>query len=270
VFILPDDTTAAEVIRVADFGDVTTETLTVGASWIRTGEATTVPSIAVIYGSFGRTDLLLADMGIPYTSYLKSAVAANPSVLDSYGLIVDDCPGWQGYPPADVLAKLQDLANAGARLIFTDIGFLDMDVAFPGKATVVPNWDGNWSFEFHQNGDSFTQYGGNTPVTMFTDGGGSIATAVADGVSIAVDCAAYGRVNPWYAIAAFYFTQGAGLVEGVAFHAGDQISLGFAAEYAASVLSGNLFFAELETRKRPIWQPSALGHMQIHKERLGV
>jgi len=48
--------------------------------------------ILVIFGVFGRTDLTLTRMGISYTLVQPSDVEQNPSILNQYTLIVDDCP----------------------------------------------------------------------------------------------------------------------------------------------------------------------------------
>ncbi len=224
--------------------------------------------ILVIRGVFGRTDISLDRMGISYTIVDPSAVEANPSLINQYSLIVDDCPGWYGNPSSyapDRNARIQAVYNTlaayvqrGNEIIYTDIALLDMIAAFPGYVQIADGGEGSWKSTVYNppSGSSFSpefpsQYynPGSNPnsVTIYTEGGGQVVSAVrpahVSDVRILIDSNNFG-VPFRYAILGFYFQVGNGIVEGLAFHPYQQTYPEFADQngyYAVYQLFGNKF-----------------------------
>ena len=224
--------------------------------------------ILVIRGVFGRTDITLDRMGISYTIVDPSAVEANPSLINRYTLIIDDCPGWYGNPSSyapDRRASIQAVYNAitayvqrGNEIIFTDIALLDMNAAFPGYIQVADGADGSWQSTVYNPaiGSNFpaefpSQYYNPGPnantVKIYTEGGGEVVSSIqpahASDVRILMDSNNFG-IPSRYAILGFYFPVGNGIVEGLAFHPYQQTYPIYADEngyYAVYQLFGNKF-----------------------------
>ncbi|MGA3296745.1 MAG: hypothetical protein ABSD41_04765 [Candidatus Bathyarchaeia archaeon] len=222
--------------------------------------------ILVIFGVFGRTDLTLTRMGISYTLVQPSDVEQNPSILNQYTLIVDDCPGWFGNPSSYTPARsasiqavyntIQSRVQAGNEVIYTDIALQDLNSTFPGYINLAPGGAGSWVSTIHNppvgfSGEFPSQYYNPGPdattIKVFTEGGGyvvsSIQPAHASDVRILTDTDKFGvPFRP--AILAFYFPYGNGIVEGLAFHPYEQLFPTYADEngyYATYEMYGNKF-----------------------------
>ncbi|HKM49943.1 MAG TPA: hypothetical protein VJZ75_02065 [Candidatus Bathyarchaeia archaeon] len=222
--------------------------------------------ILVIFGVFGRTDLTLTRMGISYTLVQPSDVEQNPSILNQYTLIVDDCPGWFGNPSSYAPARsasiqavyntIQSRVQAGNEVIYTDIALQDLNSTFPGYINLAPGGAGSWVSTVHNPPDGFSgefpsQYYNPGPdantIKVFTEGGGYVVSSIQPGhasdVRILTDTDKFGvPFRP--AILAFYFPYGNGIVEGLAFHPYEQLFPTYADEngyYATYEMYGNKF-----------------------------
>jgi len=222
--------------------------------------------ILVIYGVFGRTDLTLSRMGISYTLVQASDVEQDPSILNQYTLIVDDCPGWFGNSPSynpdrrtsiqNVYNTIQSRVQSGNEVIFTDIAILDLNATFPGYITPAQGGAGSWVSTIHNPPVGFSaefpsQYYNPPPnptsITLFTEGGGWVASGVQPAhqsdVRILIDSNQFG-VPYRYAILGFYFPFGNGIVEDLAFHPYEQLYPNYADQngyYATYEIYGNKF-----------------------------
>ncbi|UCF07268.1 MAG: lamin tail domain-containing protein [Thermoplasmata archaeon] len=198
-------------------------------------------NILIIYGQWGHTQDLLSDMEIPYTMVDQTDVVNDPDMLFDYNLIVDDCPGWQGSVPSEVADNLQQIANSGGEIIFTDIALSDMDAVFPGHIPVTSNTDGTWECSVYNLPEFPGQYYGPETLDIYTMSGGRIMDTPTDqNVRIMVDSNNY---NGQYRVLAAYFYLGTsidkmGVVEGFGYHPGDQPP---EARILASVFFGNKF-----------------------------
>ena len=228
VLVMPEDS-AAIASAQAVFPSVTVDTLNESFTSNRVFRVEEPTNILIIYGEWAHTQDVLDDMGIPYTMVNRSDVEANPSMLLNYDLVVVDCPGWAGFPPAEVQDKIRELVNRGGEVIFTDIALLDLAVTFPGYTTVVPNVDGVWNCTTHNppvgltEGEFPSQYDGPANVMIYTMGGGYVFSAVSPGVRVVLDCQNYAGD---YRILAAYFNYGRGIVEGFAYHPHEQVEVG--------------------------------------------
>ncbi|MCG2770076.1 MAG: hypothetical protein L6435_17145, partial [Anaerolineae bacterium] len=101
IFILAEDGSILQSALV-QFPSVTVEQLTQGITSDRIYQVRRGTNILLIQGLFGRTELVLDDMGIPYTVAQRSEVAASPEIMNHFDLIIDDCPGWRGDVPSHV------------------------------------------------------------------------------------------------------------------------------------------------------------------------
>lgn len=223
--------------------------------------------ILVIKGIWGRTDFTLNQMAINYTMVSPDQVLSNPSIIKQYSLIVVDCPGWFGNPTsytADKRAKIQSVydvlrthAQAGNEIIFTDIAIKDLDATFPGYVVPLgPNTPGSWDSTVNNPpgpGSTFpaefpSQYYNAGPdpnkIKLYTEGSGyavaSIQPAHASDVRILADSNKFG-LPARYAILAFYFQFGSGIVEGLGFHPQQQLPVGSKGYYAVIQMYGNKF-----------------------------
>jgi hypothetical protein len=225
------------------------------------------PSILVIEGILGRSDILLDQMKMNYTVVSPDYVLAEPSIINQYSLIVLDSPGWYGNtsaftPGKQVLVQaayntLRTQTQAGAEVIFTDIALKDLNQTFPGYVQLLgPNGPGAWASEIHNppapagtfHAEYPSQYYNAGPdpnaITLVTAGGGfavaSVNPAHTSDVRILMDSTKFG-VPFRYAILGFYFQFGNGIVEGLGFHPQDQLPVGSLGFYAVEQVYGNRF-----------------------------
>jgi hypothetical protein len=222
--------------------------------------------ILVIQGIWGRTDYTLSRMGINYTLVSASTVENNPSLIDQYSLIVVDCPGWYGDPTtftADRRARIQAVYNtisthvkAGNEVIYTDIAIRDLNATFPGYVNTDIGAAGTWTATVYNPPKPAGQFPPEYPsqyynsganpntINIVTAGGGTVVSSVdpahASDVRILIDTNKFG-VPYRYAILAFYFQFGDGIVEGLAFHPQEQLPVGSNGFYAVQEIYGNKF-----------------------------
>ena len=220
IFILAEDSGILQNAR-AQFPSVTVDQLTQGITSDRVYQVRRGTNILLIQGVFGRTELVLDDMGIPYTVAQRSEVAASPEIMDYFDLIVDDCPGWSGDVPSHVAYAMRERVAVGGEIIFTDIAIDDLNEVFPGYCMPVDNHDGTWEFTFHNVGEFLTQYSGPPSLPILTKGGGVMVSAVSEDVIVMLDAELYGSPGD-YAVAGFYFRYWDGIVEGLAIHPPEQ------------------------------------------------
>lgn len=233
--------TAVNNLLSTSFSTVTVTTLTASFTSDKIFFIRQPTKILVIRGFWGRSDLYTLDlMGINYTVVDPSVVEANPSIINQYSLIVVDDPGWYGTPnaysdPASILAiydTIRTHVEAGNEVIFTDIAIKDLNATFPGYVNLAPSDEGSWASTVYNpaGGGSFqpefpSQYynPGTDPnsVRVFTELSGWVVSSVqpahANDVRILMDSDHYG-VPYKYAILAFYFQIGNGIVEGISLH----------------------------------------------------
>ena len=205
--------------------------------------------ILLIYGQYGDSGITLTAMGLPFTQVNVTDIQTNPSMVYNYDVIIDDCPGAAGNVPSDIAQIIREFVAQGGEAIFSDIALLDLDAIFPGYVSVVDNEEGSFLFTQHNNGDFISQYSGVNPVMVYTMGGGNIVDEILNpAVRILMDSDSYGFdefkaidiQQTMYRVGAFYFAYGAGIVEGFAFHPGDQAENGFPdAQRMVSILIGN-------------------------------
>ena len=224
-------------------------------------------------GYWGKTFLTLLRMGISFDQVTTDQILANPSMINQYTLIVLDSPGWYGNPSAYVPARraqiqavyntIQARVQAGNEVMFTDAALLDLNSTFPGyiklgqsgeastpTVTVYNPPRGGFTPEFP------SQYynSGPTPnkAKILTEEGAGqwVPTAVpaahAGDVRVIMDTTNYGYPAPQipYAILAFYFPYGNGIVEGLAFQPYQQLYPNYADQngyYATYEIYGNKF-----------------------------
>ncbi len=224
-------------------------------------------------GYWGKTFLTLRRMGISYNQVTTDQILANPSLINQYSLIVLDSPGWYGNPSAyagihrsQILAvynTIQARVQSGNEVMFTDAALLDLNQTFPGyiklgyqgeastpSVTVYNPPSGGFSSEFP------SQYYNPGPnpnkATILSEAGAGpwvpmgVQSAHAADVRILMDTNHYGYPNSAtpYAILAFYFPYGNGIVEGLAFQPYEQLYPTYADQngyYATYEIYGNKF-----------------------------
>jgi hypothetical protein len=239
--------------------------------------------ILVIRGQFGHTEVTLDWMKIPYAINSTTEVAADPTMLLDYDVVVDDCPGWaqtRGGLPWNVWTNMSKLVRNGGELIFTDIALWDFELVFPGYVNVVASaCANNWtdSASIHNTPLNFSaeypsQYSTtfSSTIKIHTMGGNSVVDHVwkpAD-VRVIMDTSVFNytyngeyHLNSTYAILGFYFPYGNGLVEGFAYHPQEQtVSLtGDPNSYlCSSILYGNKFVAKIPPPA--VYSSDALGN----------
>jgi hypothetical protein len=212
-------------------------------------------------------------MGISYTQISTDQALANPSIVNQYTLIVLDSPGWYGNPSAysplhrsqitAVYNAIQARVAAGNEVMYTDAAIFDLNSTFPGYLRLGnPGETGAWVSTMHNpaaGASGFTsefpsQYYNPGPnpnqVTIFTEEG--VGNWVPNGVQpghtgdvrILMDTTDYGIPKAPYAILAFYFPYGNGIVEGLALQPYEQLYPTYAdynGYYAVYQIYGNKF-----------------------------
>jgi hypothetical protein len=223
--------------------------------------------ILVIKGIWGRTDFTLNQMAINYTMVSPDQVLSNPSIIKQYSLIVVDCPGWFGNPTSYPVNKrtqvqavydvLRAQAQAGNEIIYTDIALKDLDQTFPGYVQLLgPNVPGSWDSTFYNPPGSAGTFPSEFPsqyynagpnpnsIKIATEGSGYVVSAVqpahASDVRILIDSNKFSLPSR-YAILAFYFQFGSGIVEGLGFHPQQQLPVGSKGYYAVLQAYGDKF-----------------------------
>ena len=238
------------------FPDVSVERLSMPFSTTRAFRINHPTKILRVVGTFGHTDETLSRMGIPFDELTKSDLAINPKVVWDYTLIVIDCPGWGGYIPDQVASELRARAKKGGEIIFTDIALEDLDRVFPNYVKVGRNYAGVWPARIHNppapNFDSEYPSQGWIPppdpgeIMVYTYAHGRVVYEIAEehrgDVRILADSDSYGPAGR-YAVLAFYFEYGEGLVMGLALHPQDQSisQVGEKGYYAVHAFYGNKF-----------------------------
>jgi hypothetical protein len=233
----------------------------------------TVPTkILVVMGepAWGRTDTTLDAMKIPYNITTHAQLVANPDMMFSYTLVVVDCNGWNGNIPSQIAGDLRTEANSGHEVIFTDRALMDLNSTFPGYVTLTglqPTDRVSAAYAYNPprkydltkygaSADRFTsefpsQYYNAPPrpneINVRTDSMGIAVSSIPSGrvndVRILSDTKKFGPAGNQYAILAFYFGYGQGIVEGLAFHPQEQTisSVGANGYYAVYEFYGNKF-----------------------------
>jgi hypothetical protein len=224
-------------------------------------------------GYWGKTFLTLTRMGISYTQISTDQAMANPSIVNQFTLIVIDSPGWYGNPSAysplhrseitAVYNAIQARVAAGNEVLYTDAAILDMNSTFPGYMKLGnPGETGAWKSTMYNppnGGSAFdsefpSQYYNPGPnpnqVTIFTESGvgnwvpNGVQAAHTSDVRILMDSTGYGVPFLPYAIFAFYFPYGNGIVEGLALQPYQQLYPTYAdynGYYAVYQIYGNKF-----------------------------
>jgi len=237
---LSDTSTVAEVKSRPEFKKVTIGTLA-SPQVLNSIMRITEPSrILIVKGLWGRSDLTLDAMQIPYDITTRDDLATNPSMISSYSLIVIDSYGWAGSVPSQVADKLRSHVNAGNEVIFTDIALKDMNSAFPGyvtlwgpqlNSTIADSHMYNPPKKYGSSTDLFqaeypSQYYNPAPrpneIRLYVQSAGYVVSSVSservNDVRILVDSNSFGLARNQYAVLAFYFPYGDGIVEGFAFN----------------------------------------------------
>lgn len=198
--------------------------------------------ILVIRGTWGHTQDVLTDMGIPFTLVETLDIENDPDMIFDYDLVVDDCPGWGPFISMPIVNNFREFARRGGEIIFTDLALDDMNIAFPGYVTLTTNAEGYWPCNMYRIPEFPGQYFGPPVLDIYTKSGGRVMGNVIDPeVRIMVDSDDY---YGEYRILAAYFYYGAlgnwtgGIVEGFGYHPGDQPP---DARILASILFGNKF-----------------------------
>jgi len=238
------------------FPDVSVERLSMPFPTSRAFRINHPTKILRVVGTFGHTDETLSRMGIPFDELTKSDLAINPKVVWNYTLIVIDCPGWGGYIPDQVAGELRARAQRGGEIIFTDIALDDLGLVFPNYVKVGKNYAGVWPARIHNppapDFDSEYPSQGWIPppdpseIAVYTYAHGRVVYEIAEerrgDVRILADSNSYGPAGR-YAVLAFYFEYGEGLVMGLALHPQDQsiTQVGEKGYYAVHAFYGNKF-----------------------------
>jgi hypothetical protein len=269
--ILPSD--ASKVLAVMnrpEFKHVTVGTLTTQHVLDNIFRVRDPTKILVVKGLWGRTDLTLDSMKIPYDIATRENVTANPDMISAYSLIVVDCYGWNGNVPSQVAGILRSHIDSGNEVIFTDIALKDLDATFPGYVTLwgpqprdrVANayaYSPPRKYDPTKYGSSADRFAPEFPsqyynsprhpneMKVFTESAGYVVSSIPSGkvndVRILADSKSYGSAGNQYAILAFYFEYGNGIVEGLAFHPQQQVksTVGDNGYYAVYQFYGNKF-----------------------------
>jgi len=271
--VLPSD--AAKVAQVKnnpDFKHVTIGVLTSPQVLNDIFKVSQPTKILLVKGEppWGRTDLTLGAMKIPYNVTTHSNLAANPNIIFSYTLIVVDCEGWNGFIPSQIASNLRSHVSAGNEVIFTDRALKDLNSTFSGYVNLTgiqptARISAGYAYnpprkydpaKYGASADRFipefpSQYYNPPPrpneIKVATDSMGYAVSSIPSGrvndVRILADSKNFGTSGNQYAILAFYFEYGAGVVEGLAFHPQEQTltTVGTNGYYAVYQFYGNKF-----------------------------
>ena len=201
-------------------------------------------SVLVLKGGFdwGHTEVLLAQLGIPYDLKATADIVADPRILFDYALVIDDCNGWNGvYPGTAVVDAFRIFVSNGGHAAFTDIALRDMEVIFPGHVTLFGGARGTFNATVHTHGDAVSQYFGPDTFPVYTEIDGIVmGLPLAEGVDVLLDLPDYpsGYRQTGYRILVADFAVGNGTVEGFAYHPFEQTGAGHT---FSSALYGNTF-----------------------------
>jgi hypothetical protein len=262
----------AEVRNETAFKHVTVGELTTQQTLNNIFRVTEPTKILVVKGdpAWGRTDMTLDAMKIPYTLTTHTSLEANPSMIFNYTMIVIDCNGWNGHIPTQIADNIRSHVSAGHEVIFTDRALWDMDSTFPGYVTVTSvqptdkvsnayaynpprkydpakygasadRFDPEYPSQYYNPGSRANE------IKVFTESMGIAVSSVPSGkindVRILADTKNFGPASNQYAILAFYIEYGQGVVEGLAFHPQQQTvsAVGSSGYYAVYQFYGNKF-----------------------------
>jgi hypothetical protein len=271
--IYPGDAAkVAQVKNKPNFKHVTVGVLTTQHTLNNIFRVTEPTKILVVKGepAWGRTDITLDAMKIPYNITTHSSLAANPNMIFSYTLIVIDCEGWNGHIPSQIANNIRSHVNAGHEVIFTDRALMDLNSTFPGYVTIsgaqpTDSVSNTYAYnpprkydpaKYGASADRFapeypSQYYNNPPrpneIKVYTESRGYVVSSVPSGkvndVRILADSKTFGTARNQYAILAFYIEYGLGVVEGLAFHPQQQRKsvVGDNGYYAVYQFYGNKF-----------------------------
>ena len=131
-----DASTVMQVGNRPEFRKVTIGTLTTQQTLNSILRIIEPSKTLIVKGLWGRTDLTLDAMMIPYNITTPEDLAANPNMILNYSLVVIDSFGWNGYIPPQVANSLRNHVNTGNGVIFTDIALKDMNATFPSYVTL--------------------------------------------------------------------------------------------------------------------------------------
>ncbi|MBU7007154.1 post-COAP-1 domain-containing protein [Phosphitispora fastidiosa] len=242
---------------LASFSTVTVDTLTESFTSDQVFRVERATKIIVVHGIWGHTEEVLDWMKIPYEMVETGDIEANPAMLDSYDVLVIDCPGWYGIS-ADLETKFKAFAEQGGEIIFTDIALENLSYLFPGYVSVQGNMDGIFDFDVHNVGEFISQYYGPSTLSIYTMGGGCIVDQViSPEVRVILNTASYGDWDGntgLYRVGAFYFPYGSGIIEGFAYHPQEQTG---DAQILSASLYGNKFIHGTEKPVDPPVPPPA-------------
>lgn len=220
-------------------------------------------TIALVKGSanWGETESSLDGMGIPYELLSVSEVEADPQRLFDYGLVVDDCNGWDGTDMGEaVVRSFRAFADQGGHVVFTDRALKDLAIIFPDYIAIYRNARGTFPARIVAFGEALSQYAGPTDVSVYTEIDGIVMGApMSPEVRTLVAAPDYpaGFGSTATRVLAAYFPYGNGTVEGIAYHPVDQTGASYV---YTSILYGNVFVSAVPfLPPPPPPAPSALG-----------
>jgi hypothetical protein len=267
-----DSAKVAQVRSEPDFRHVTVGQLTTQETLNNIFRVTEPTKILVVKGEppWGKTDVTLDDMKIPYTIVTHENITANPNMIFNYTLIVIDCNGWEGHIPSPIADNIRSQVSAGHEVIFTDRALADLNATFPGYVNVsgaqpTDRVSNAYAYNPPRKYDP-TKYGASADrleteypsqyynpgpfaneIKVYTESEGYVVSSVPSGrvndVRILADSNTFGTSNNQYAIFAFYFEYGNGIVEGIAFHPQQQVQsvIGPNGYYGVYQIYGNKF-----------------------------
>jgi RNA polymerase subunit RPABC4/transcription elongation factor Spt4 len=267
-----DSAKVTQVKNNPDFKYVTVGKLTTQHTLNNIFRVSVPTKILVVKGEppWGRTDTTLDTMKIPYTLITHGNLTANPSIIFNYTMIVIDCNGWNGHIPTQIADDIRSHVQAGNEVIFTDRAIWDLNSTFPGYVTVsgvqpTDRISNAYAYNPPRKYD-LTKYGASADrldteypsqyynlgsyaneIKVMTESQGIAVSSVPSGrvndVRILSDSKNFGASGNEYAILAFYFEYGGGIVEGLAFHPQQQTTsvIGTNGYYAVYQFYGNKF-----------------------------
>jgi len=193
--------------------------------------------------NFGKTEVALEAMGIPYDRMDRRAIESSPNRILNYDLVVLDCPAW--YPttiPSAVLEHLRVFLEGGGTIVLTDRGLVHASQIIPGRVGLdsTKSWTGGATIR-DRKGALSQSFGPENVLVHTPDITGRIMTSAVPGSQILLDTFEYPvgpRGEPGYRILAASFEAGNGTVIGFAYHPAEQPADSF--NYT-SALYGNVF-----------------------------